>query len=404
MSANAWQRQYRALMRLQLYMVGKTHEIVGGLADQARAVVLDAAAGDGKLTPSGLFAARTQLNAAWASASAQWQELLSAGMREAASIPFGTLSELHGHWIGVLGRRAAQGLNAGERRKEQKRRGLHEQSEPDFVFRPQLDAVMQAANQRIYADGLRLSQRIWRFDQQSRSGLESAVFAGVQQGNSAWDIAKRMEQYLGAGRNCPRWTSTRLYRLTKKDIASGDPRGLLRGEECDGRGVAYNALRLARTEIQAVHNLATQRVMAAMPWVEKEQMNLSPAHPVSDVCDEIIARGEDGRGIYPKGTLSLPIHPNCLCYLTAVDMPADAFVERMRGWLQGAHAWPEMDGYARGFGNALEPSVSGLSRRPSGLGLSGLVGAAGLAIIAALVDWLAGDKATLDGRMAGGAA
>lgn len=41
----------------------------------------------------------------------------------------------------------------------------------------------------------------------------------------------------------------------------------------------------------------------------------------------------------------LAVH-NCLCFKLAVLMKDDAFIERMRGWLDGSGTWPEMDGYA----------------------------------------------------------
>jgi len=184
------------------------------------------------------------------------------------------------------------------------------------------------------------------------------LMAGIANGDSAWNIAQQLEQFLGANADCPRWTSTRLYGRTKSDIAAGDTTGL-RSAPCDGSGVSYNALRLARTEIQKAHALATDRVLAAQPWVEKEKVNLSAAHPETDICDETVQGGEKGEGVYEVGTIELPLHPNCLCYKTAVLMDEKAFTSSLRGWLDGSEAWGEMDDYANMLGvNSDQLSVS----------------------------------------------
>jgi len=136
--------------------------------------------------------------------------------------------------------------------------------------------------------------------------------------------------------------------------------GLLSGKSCDGSGVSYNALRLARTEIAKMHALATDKMMAAQPWVEKEQVHLSAAHPEHDECDDVVEGGENGEGIYPKGEIELPIHPNCFCYKTAVLMDQKEFTSRLRGWMRGETEWVGLDQYARELGiDTLDSSVSG---------------------------------------------
>jgi hypothetical protein len=203
---------------------------------------------------------------------------------------------------------------------------------------------------------MNLSGRIWRIDREARNGINAVLMNGLQKGDSAWNIAKQLEQYLGAGQDCPRWTSTRLYSRTKSEIASGDTTGLLSGNDCDGSGVSYNALRLARTELQKIHGLATDRVMAQQPWVEKEQVNLSKAHVETDECDDVVSGGEDGKGIYPVGEIELPIHPNCLCFKTAVLKDEKEFTSEINGWLKGESS-PEMDQYASDLGVDLSTSL-----------------------------------------------
>jgi hypothetical protein len=312
-----------------------------------------------------------------------WVPQFQAMRREAASIPFGTMAVMAGKFVkgkerGALSvERGATELGAGRREMSEGVKGL--------VFEPQLQALLEAANQRLYGDGLRLSSRIWKTDREARDGVQQVLMAGVADGKSAWQVAQDLEEFLGADEDCPRWTSTRLGALTKKDIASGDRRGLKTGEDCDGQGVAYKALRLARTEIQTVHHMASDRLMAVQPWVEQEQINLSPAHPTDDICDDVIAEGEDGKGIYPKGTIALPLHPHCMCYKTAV-LPSEAeFTERLKAWVNGGED-AGMDEYAAFIGaTKTEATETDLA-------------AAGT-IVEALAVWLWGSEADMLGRL-----
>lgn len=354
-----WHAQQRAQLRLQLYVTGETHRILNEFATNARGIILVSAGGKKKtLDGLGLYRAVNALGHEWSKAFETWKGLFNTVRRDSAALAFETLLIYHERM--VIPALEKSGVTASSQRKlswywwsANESRQQTEFTEANladdvsFVFEPQLRAVMDAADQLIHHDGVRLSQRIWKLNHDAQSGINAVLYNGVARSKSAWDIAKDLEAYLGANQDCPRWTKTRLYRLTKGDIAAGDPRGLLRASECDGRGVAYNALRVARTELQAIHNLATQDVMARMPWVEKEQVNLSKAHPKRDICDEVIEKGEGGKGIYPKGTIRLPLHPNCLCFLTAVQQSPDEFAKRVRAWVRGGKSDPALDQYMR---------------------------------------------------------
>lgn len=365
-----WQAQQAALMRLQLYLVGRTHEVLREVLDECRGVLAEARSGqEGAWDGLSTHLAVEGIMKAWRRGFGQWQRLFEGLRRSAAAIPFGTLAILHEAAFRGPGARG-HGLAAGEA-----------VGRPSPVFGPQLRQVLDGAANRVYSDGFKLSQRIWRLDQESLDRIRQTVYQGVAEGKSAWQVAKELEGVLGAGAECPRWTRTRLYKLTKADIASGDRTGLYSGEACAGQGVAYNALRLARNEIQIAHHMATDMIMARVPWIEKEQVMLSPAHPEEDICDDVIGRGERGEGIYPKGSIQLPLHPQCLCYKAAVLMPPDEFAERLRGWLRGAAPWPEMDEYA-GFVGATPDELPGLS-------LAATWGRE-------LLTWLWGDQAAMD--------
>jgi hypothetical protein len=222
------------------------------------------------------------------------------------------------------------------------------------VFDPQLRIIIDAMNTRV-DDGLNLSGRIWRIDREARSGIQQVLIQALTDKRSAWDTAKLLEDFLGADADCPRWTSTRLN-MDKADIAASKI-GLISGEACGGQGVSYNALRLARTEIQFAHHAANDAIMAQSPWVQQEQIRLSAGHPGSDICDETVSGGDNGDGVYPVGTVILPLHPNCICFKTSVLMPWNEFKDSLNGWMDGSKPWAAMDQYQAMIGGDVAVSL-----------------------------------------------
>ncbi len=333
-----YQASFKAVVRLHLYFTGRTHELMLDFSEKAQALILKKAGKDQVLDGTSGYIVQVELMKLWGDTFKDWSDEFEKVRREAASIPFGVMAVTHERMIMPAVSNLQEAIQDG-------------------VFSPQLRILLSAAEERSYGDALNLSQRIWRMDREARDGINSVILNGISNQSSAWDIAKQLEQYLGANADCPRWTSTRLYGRTKKDLASGDTTGLLSGNACDGSGVSYNALRLARTEIQKLHAMATDRIMAQQPWVEKEQVHLSAAHPESDICDETVNGGEKGQGIYAVGEIELPLHPNCLCYKTAVLMDEKEFTSNLRGWMQGTTTWSEMDDYQDLIGGDVNQSI-----------------------------------------------
>ena len=261
-----------------------------------------------------------------------WQDKLHEARREGVLIAFGEQAIAHSYYLS---------------------KNLTE-SKPEIapVFEQQIDEILTAAERRIYDDGFNLSKRIWRQDAMGWQGLKGTLYNGIASQQSAWEIARAVESYLAPLQNCPRWTRARLYGLTKGDISGGNRTGLLSGDECSPEaGVAYNALRLARTEITYASAAATRQIHKRSPWIEKVQFNLNPQHPEPDICDDAANGGEGGNGIYEAGSEPIvPLHPHCLCFTTGVQMSDEAFRSKMRGWIQGTEQWRDMDVYANNLG------------------------------------------------------
>lgn len=364
-NSKLYHAQIGALARLHLFLTSETHSMVLEFTKQANVMILRAGGKDGVIDGASALKLQKSLNSLWGETISEWVKTFQSARTVAAQLPFGLMAEFHERLVADVEVEESRWLMV---------RGsvmLQEVRVRQGVFDPQIKILTDTAAEYLYGDGLNLSDRIWNLDNETRNQMNQIILQAVTNGTSAWDLAKEMEALLGANQDCPRWTSTRLYKTSKKDIAAGDLRGLVSGDACDGQGVAYNALRLARTELQKIHALATDKVLMNSPWVEQEQVNLSKGHAEQDICDQIISEGEKGEGIYPVGTINLPLHPNCLCYKTAVLMKEDEFIDQLRGWMKGEQTWDEMDAYTEfiGVGGA-ELTDKDLSKEPALLTLA----------------------------------
>jgi hypothetical protein len=146
---------------------------------------------------------------------------------------------------------------------------------------------------------LPLSARIWRQIPLSAGGLEKEIQKGLLRGLSAEELAGR----VGA--------------LLKPGIAGG---------------VSYNAMRLARTEINNAFHFTQIRYTREQPWVDGYQWHKSRSHNHVDVCDDRATRNHDGigRGVYKKKNVPGKAHPHCLCFLTTVTVPPGKFESQLR--------------------------------------------------------------------------
>jgi len=335
-----YRAQFVATARLQLWFTAETHRLIAAFSEVARSLVSQYADREGKLDALDGFRLQQRLVGEWGDTLTEWVKLFQGARKVSATLPFGGVAEFHTRLVTPL-----PSPQISEKRRDLGG-DLAEAKAPKGVFDPQIQLLVDAAAEYLYGDGLNLSGRIWRVDRDARDGMNTLISKAIADGTSAFDLARELEQFLGADADCPRWTSTRLYKRSKSQIAAGDMTGLITDPNCDGQGVSYNALRLARTEIQKVHALATDRVMLNSPWVEKEKVNLSAQHPEPDICDEIVSGGEDGAGVYEKGEIELPLHPNCLCFKTAVLQPEKEFTSDLNAWLKG-ESNPAFDQYAR---------------------------------------------------------
>lgn len=202
------------------------------------------------------------------------------------------------------------------------------------------------------AKGLNLSQIIWNYCQQNKSEFEMAmsnvIADGVKGGTSAEEIGRKIRQYLNNPDMMYRryHTVKTLANCTKKDIVSWRRKRIIDGNvrfieeplEKVGRGVyrssRMNALRVARTEINAAYLRGHNARWANEPFVIGQWIHVSPQHPVEDICDEL-------EGRYPKDFVFSNWHPQCMCTADPILISGDEkkqFYDRL-------YAGEDMSGY-----------------------------------------------------------
>lgn len=319
--------QNRALMRLLLRVQGESHRLLRSFHDDAVIIINQAVDAEGLVDGVALVQRIPALEVAFRATMSQWKALFEKAREQAASIPFGGLVVAHNYYF----------KSFDESRLEER---VIDSQDVDTVVRlwqGRRDRALAAAAQRIGGDGLQLSQRIWRLEDDGLQRIRSTLTMAMAERTSARDLAKLLEPVLGAGEGCPRWSMHRLYGMTAGERATSS-KGLFSGNECSGQGVAYNALRLARTELQYAHHAMASEIYANSPWVEGKHVRLSPAHPKIDICDSYASGGP-----YESGDQILPLHPNCMCYYEAALMPIDDFRKQVWGWVAGENGF--LDGY-----------------------------------------------------------
>lgn len=174
------------------------------------------------------------------------------------------------------------------------------------------------------ADGLRLSDRLWRLDRGAKEALTRAIGQAVVQGQSA---ASAAQEFVMRGEAVPddvarRLAGGRLPALSKAVDLLANPKG--------GDGY-WQADRVMRTEINRAHGEAFMAAGEGTPGFAGWRYLLSPRHPRPDVCDLLSTQNLHGlgKGVYPtRAETPWPAHPNTLSFVEMVFKdeltPADA--------------------------------------------------------------------------------
>lgn len=176
-------------------------------------------------------------------------------------------------------------------------------------------------------NGLNLAQSVWNYCQQTKSEFEMAmsnvIADGLGKGTSAEEVGRKIRQYLNnTDMMYRRYHTVKVLKNgQKKDVVTWRRKRIIDGRvrfveeplEHVGQGVyrsaRKNALRVARTEINAAYHNAQNERWANEPFVIGQYIHLSPQHNPEkdqDICDEL-------QGYYPKDFKWSGWHPQCKC-------------------------------------------------------------------------------------------
>ena len=148
-------------------------------------------------------------------------------------------------------------------------------------------AQYEHSHQWLDSRGYNLSDRIWQAGERTRRNIDTLLATGIANGDSAVDIANRLERYL---------------------LPSRAP---IRTRTPYGRDGSFDARRLARSEITLAHSRASLVSAGMNEFVVSMNYNLSTSHPRYDICDPLAAASP-----YPVDRCPTPVldtHPHCLC-------------------------------------------------------------------------------------------
>lgn len=186
-----------------------------------------------------------------------------------------------------------------------------------------LDAFLQRK-----AQGLNLSDRVWRYTESFKREIELGLDLGIRTGESAAQMSRSLRQYLQH--------PDKLFRRVR------DKHGNLRLSQAardfhPGRGVyrsSYkNARRLACTETNIAYRTSDHLRWQQMEFVVGIEIKLSNNHtmngvPLTDICDTLAGR-------YPKDFKFTGWHPHCRCHVVTVLKTEEEMAEDTQRILAG---------------------------------------------------------------------
>lgn len=276
---------FKALQALDAAGLDELVRLYGDTAKSLQAAIDQATGRDGAVALERLHALLAQIETRLLAMTTQRDEILSEGLEKAAS--YGARA-----WM------AAGVLDA-----EATMRVSHEAVAFVQAFRA--------------ADGLRLSDRLWRIDRGANEAVGQAVERAVILGH---DAARAARDFLSRGAAVPGEVQAALSAANGVAIGKEAAR-LLVGKD-DAGGALYQSMRVFRTEINRAHGEAYMNPeVEGRSWFGGWRFLLSPEHPETDICDLLADQNLYGlgKGVYPdRDACPWPAHPNTLSYVETV--------------------------------------------------------------------------------------
>jgi hypothetical protein len=173
------------------------------------------------------------------------------------------------------------------------------------------EAVKYTYN-KIWTDGLKLSDRIWLLDRRTKQEIERIVMSNIISGGSASDrvTLSALENLLS-----PTYTPAKLTSL-------------------HGRKVSYEASRLLRTEMSVAFNEADRLSSEKNPGSTGEKWLI--AIGACEACTPLNGEPVSQVG-YP------PLHPNCRCATLNDVMSIDEFTNKWIDFMHNPLSQPKLN-------------------------------------------------------------
>jgi hypothetical protein len=184
------------------------------------------------------------------------------------------------------------------------------------IFRHNRWAEYEPAHTWVDPNGYRLSDRIWRTDEETRRKIDLLLGDMIEGGYGAVEIARRVEQFLIPGRELVQ--TNRPY----------------------GTNGSYDAMRLARTEIARAGNQAAYISAYLNPYVGGIDIARSAnGDRMCMICPQHATLGFGGerlRDAYDVDNGNIPpYHPHDMCYVLPVVRDNHSVVtQRLRNMLE----------------------------------------------------------------------
>ncbi|BAQ14685.1 hypothetical protein CBB2_2575 [Clostridium botulinum] len=193
----------------------------------------------------------------------------------------------------------------------------------------------QLISVNYYSDGGTLDQRLWNIANKNAADIDRLIKINIASGVNARELAKELDAYINP-----------LSRITPKTLEVGM-----------SSKISYQSQRLARTSLIHAHNETYVQGSKMNPFNIGLKWNLSPSHYErqvarhgKDICDEYSTQNnyDLGAGIYPADKYPIA-HPNCLCYPTQENIPAEKARDELIAWANGENN-PKLDKWLDNYG------------------------------------------------------
>jgi len=170
--------------------------------------------------------------------------------------------------------------------------------------------AIKAVYNRIWTDGLKLSDRIWLLDRRTKQEIERIILQNIISGGAASDkvTISALDNLLNPG-------------LKKAKLTA-----------LHGRRVGYESSRLLRTSMSEAFNEGDRLSSIANPGITGQVWLANPG-----CCD--ICSGNNGEYVEDVGYP--PAHPNCMCTTINMVMSVDNFTNSWIDFMDNPDKYPQ---------------------------------------------------------------